>query len=169
VFKHFATARVIAPNVELDVHMCAGFIDALSERAEELRAIDEQPRRFGGGDGILIQLREELYSLSLSGGQLLQERLRSVRNLALFSRSRSIHLARCAELLPDEPVSAEDEIKNCADVRKENNGPDPGKRRGGRLVAQQDMRNGCPGDQISTRRKTSASESRPSVNASAIR
>ena len=56
--EHCIPARVVVPDVKLNVHMMPCLIDALGQRRIELCAIHQQPRMIGARDRILVNLRK---------------------------------------------------------------------------------------------------------------
>jgi hypothetical protein len=56
--EHFIAARVILPDVKLDMHVMLRFVDALSERDEKLTAVNQQSGVIGAGNGILIEVSD---------------------------------------------------------------------------------------------------------------
>jgi hypothetical protein len=59
--EHGIAAGIVSPDVKLDVNMVPRLIDALGQGCIKFRAIDEQPRFFRAGNGVLIDLRKKLY------------------------------------------------------------------------------------------------------------
>ncbi len=59
--QHFTSTRVVAPDVKFDMHVPARLIDPFGQGREELAAIDQETGTFGGGNGKLIQPREQVH------------------------------------------------------------------------------------------------------------
>ena len=54
--EHGIAAGIVSPDVKLDVNMIPRVIDTLGQGRIKFRAIDEEPRFFRTGNGILVDL-----------------------------------------------------------------------------------------------------------------
>ena len=88
MIQQFAAAGIVAPDEKLDVDVCARFIDALAKCGEKLRAVDEQSRGFGGGNGKFVDAREQFHRDAFLRRKSLQQSARARSDLAFFTRPR---------------------------------------------------------------------------------